>query len=116
MVDDLANNAHDGNGNPVGQTINALGFTKAYKTYEGLLITDTVLDVYTDLGRYGTAGYIINDASGDSVGIQFSINGTTYGDTITIKGTEIFNFDTWLQFKTIRLIHTNNINYRLVVR
>jgi hypothetical protein len=109
-------NAKDGNSSNVGLTLDPLGNTLSYKSYEGSLTTDTTLDINTDLGRFGSAGYFTNDDSTNSVGIQFSLDGTTFGDTITVKAVEIFEFNNWVVFKQIKLIHTNNIAYRMVVR
>jgi hypothetical protein len=109
-------NAKDGNSQAIGRTLYTDESTADYKTAEGTLTTDTVFDVYSQLGRYASAGYIVNDDPVNSVGIQFSVDGTNFGDTITLNAAEIFDFNVWFAFKTIKLIHTNNIDYRMVVR
>lgn len=47
---------------------------------------NTVLDIYTDLGkRVGTQGWFTVDGAGDLT-IELSIDGVNYGDPITLKG------------------------------
>lgn len=43
-----------------------------------------VLDVYTDLGRLGHEGYILNDGPGNIL-VQISANGVDYGGSHTLK-------------------------------
>lgn len=110
------NNTRDGNANPIGRTIYTKEDLASYKVTEGTLTTDTVIDVYAALGRYASAGYIVNDDQNYSIGIQFSVDGTNYGSTLTLKALEKFDFNVWFSFKNIKLIHTNNVDFRLVVR
>lgn len=110
-------NAVDGYRNPLGFTIDTQGNTVAYKTYEGTLTATTTFDVNTDLGRYGSGGVVVNDSTTDTVQLSFSTDGgTTFGDTFTLIRGDIFSMDFGFVFTHIRLTHTNDIDYRILVR
>ena len=71
------------------------------------------LDIYTDLGRIGHDGYVINDGTGNFT-VEISFNGTTYGGLHTIKNGEILKL-TGLTIKKIRIIWVTNSSYRVFV-
>jgi len=72
-----------------------------------------VLDVYTDLGRIGHDGYIINDGTGNFT-VEVSFDGTTYGGLHTIKNGEILKL-TGLTVRKIRITHVADSSYRVFV-
>jgi hypothetical protein len=113
-------NQSDTYGKPIGLTINAVGNTAAYKFYSGSVDTGTtpvVLDVYTDLGRVGSSGYIQNFTSSVKFTVAMSIDGTTYGDEISVRDTAILNLDSWIGFKKIRLTRVGgNSDYEILVK
>lgn len=103
-------NALDQGGLALGFTINTVnqGRTADYKCYEGTLTgggSTVVIDLFTDLGAYPTKG-IIADWSATSTSnfsVQFSIDGTNYGDAITVRPSFPISFDAWLAFKKVKL-------------
>lgn len=109
-------NALDGSHNPIGKTLQTLGNTGKYKSYEQAVTTNTEFDLLTDLGRYGSAGYFINDDGSTSATIAFSTDGTNYGDTITVKAGETFTFNTFIIFQKLRISSANISGIRCVVR
>ena len=48
-------------------------------------------DCNTALGRNATSGYIVNDGVGNFT-VAFSIDGSVFGDEITMKKNEVINF------------------------
>lgn len=72
-----------------------------------------VLDVFTDLGRVGEGGYIINDGEG-SFTVEISDNGTAYGGVHTLKAGEIMTLD-GLMVNRIRLTWVSNSSYRVLI-
>lgn len=72
-----------------------------------------VLDVFTDLGRNGHDGYIINDGAGNFT-VENSFNGTTYGGLHTIKNGEILTLK-GLTIKKIRITWVSNSAYRAFI-
>ena len=50
------------------------------------------LDANAALGRNATSGYIICDGAGN-ISVQFSNNGTSFGDSHTVKSNEVLRFD-----------------------
>ncbi len=61
-------------------------------------------DVNTALGRNATSGYIINDGTGGFT-IAFSIDGSVFGDAITMKKNEVINF-TNQSVDSIKITHS----------
>jgi hypothetical protein len=98
--------ASDVNGKPVLGTRDGSGNTEAYKFYTDTLdvgSSPVVLDVETDLGRYGSTGYIQNLTASQIFTVEFSIDGTTYGDAINVRSTYVLNLEPFVKFKKIRL-------------
>ena len=65
-----------------------------YKVYEATITSgNNTHDVFTDMGRHGVQGYIVNDGDGDmTVSFQTTEASGSFGDAITIKaGDPIFN-------------------------
>lgn len=113
------NNLVDGSNLPAGVTLNPAGQTASYKVYTGTLSsgTPTVLDVFTDLGRSGSKLSIINTI-GTSVTftVEFSYDGTNYGDAITMYSSFPRNLDMFIPFKKIRLTRvSSNSTYDILV-
>ena len=73
----------------------------------------TTVDVNDDLGRNGSDGYFTNDGDGD-IEIQFSKNGTTFGEKATIKKDEVVLFK-GLDIDTILLTWVADSSYRILV-
>ena len=72
-----------------------------------------VLDVFTDLGRRGHEGQVINDGSGD-IKVEVSYDGINYGGLHTLhEGDELVLEN--LSFKKIRLTWVSNSAYRVLV-
>jgi len=90
------------------------GRTKAYE--DASFVTGESpreLDVLTDLGREGHDGYIVNDGDGD-IKVEFSDDGTAWGDQHTLKK------DEWLplfmlEIAKIRLTWVADSAYRIMV-
>jgi len=104
------------------QIINAVGEQLApvqgYKKYEDSSFTaeesPKILDIKTDLGRIGTSGYIACDGTGDIL-VEFSTNGTDYGDQFTLKDNEILDLEKF-RINKIRITHSgSNSAYRVMV-
>ncbi len=72
-----------------------------------------VLDVYTDLGRLGHEGYILNDGAGNLL-IEISVNGTNYGGSHTLKWGEQLNLSN-LKINRIRLTWQEDSSYRAMI-
>lgn len=72
-----------------------------------------ILDVFTDLGRIGHEGYIINDGPGDIV-FETSFDGVNYGGLHTLNEGEVCSFSN-LKIKKIRLTWVDNSAYRVMV-
>lgn len=72
-----------------------------------------VFDVFTDLGRIGHKGYIVNDGPGE-IKLENSSDGTVYGGQHTIKEGEVFVLDD-LKIKKLRLTWVNDSAYRALV-
>lgn len=71
------------------------------------------LDVNTDLGRNAVDGYFINDGDGNLL-IEFSDDGTSYGEQHTIKKGEVVDLEN-LDIDSIRLTWVSNSAYRILV-
>jgi hypothetical protein len=91
-------------------------FCAYYKSYEGTATGVTTLDAATDLS-VGTVkgGYVTNDSTVNSLVIKISMNGTTFGDSITIKPGELVNLDVFPKYKKIQLIPSTSNPYRSVI-
>lgn len=70
-----------------------------------------VLDVNTDLGRNGHAGYIINDGEGNILVEISDIAAATYGGQHTLKKNEILEL-TSIVIDKVRLVWVTNSSYR----
>lgn len=88
----------------------------AYRYYSGEITTEipiVTIDVLTDLGRYGTSGYISNTSS-DAFIIQFSVDGgANYLESINVPGNSVFNMQSgsyWPQYTHIALIKASDGN------
>lgn len=93
---------------PIGHTLNKDGLTTAYQFYSGTLNsgnTPLTIDVATDLGSDACKICIINTSviTTTSFTVAFTIDGTTYGDEITVLSGYPLNFDNWIKFKKVRL-------------
>lgn len=62
------------------------------------------LDINAALGRNATRGYIICDGAGNIL-VQFSTNGTDFGDSHTVKSTETLKFDK-ISIDSIKITHS----------
>lgn len=72
-----------------------------------------VLDVFTDLGRLGLKGYLINDGPG-RIQIEISHNGTNYGGVHTLRRGEQLDLGD-LKINRIRLTYIEPTGYRVQV-
>lgn len=71
------------------------------------------LDANAALGRNATSGYIINDGAGNFT-IAFSVDGSAFGDEITMKNNEILEF-TNQSVDSIRITWVSDSAYRASV-
>ena len=71
------------------------------------------LDVFTDLGRVAHRGAVLNSGSGD-MEVQFSEDGTVYGDAITLAGGKGIEID-GLAVKKIKLTWVADTAYDILV-
>jgi len=69
------------------------------------------LDINTALGRNAKTGWVKNDGNGNFT-ISLSINGTNFGDEITMKTGEVFSFEN-LSVDTIRITWVADSAYRV---
>lgn len=78
------------------------------KTYEDTSFvvgeSPKVLDFNSDTGRNAVDGYIICDGAGN-ITVDFSLNGTTYGDKATLKTGEVLDL-AGLDIDSLRITHT----------
>lgn len=72
-----------------------------------------ILDVFTDLGRIGHDGYLVNDGPGNIL-LEISADGTAYGGQHTIRSKEILSLKD-SAIKKIRLTWAQNTAYRVLV-
>jgi hypothetical protein len=89
------------------------------KTYEddNFIAGDSpvVHDIFADLGHYPVSGYIICDGAGDIL-IQFSQDGTNYGDQITMKSGEKIDCLAACDVNKIKITHSSSDSaYRIMV-
>lgn len=71
------------------------------------------LDLNAALGRNATEGTIINDGDGNFT-VAFSTNGTDFGDEITLKKDDIFNFKD-ISVDSLRITWVADSAYRVIV-
>ena len=88
-----------------------------YATWEANLVADVEIDAAVDLGvNEVRGGYIINDDLVNDMAVQFSFNGTVYGDEVTIKAQEELTLDVFVKFKKVKLVHKgSNVDYRVLI-
>ncbi len=72
-----------------------------------------ILDVLSDIGRFGHEGYILNDGAGRIL-VEISVDGTAYGGSHTLKWGEQLNL-TDLKINRIRLTWQEDSSYRALV-
>jgi hypothetical protein len=109
--------ALDSGGRAVGITIDTRwgGSKMPYKAYKDTVSTSNIYYLESALGRYASAGYLINDST-NNITVNISVNGTFYGDDIVVLPNEAFNFNVFEIFKNLKVSSTASSNYRLVVR
>jgi hypothetical protein len=71
------------------------------------------LDFDADLGRAATKGTIINDGLGDFT-IAFSSDGTNFGNEITVKEGDPFQFEN-ISYRKLRITWVADSSYRVIV-
>ena len=71
------------------------------------------LDANAQLGRNATQGYIKNDGAGNFT-VAFSIDGSVFGDAITIKNGETLDF-TNISVDSLKLVWISDSSYRVSV-
>ena len=69
------------------------------------------LDINTALGRNATKGYIVNDGAGNFT-VAFSINGTDFGNAITMKKNEVLDFEN-ISVDSLKITWVANSAYRV---
>jgi hypothetical protein len=69
------------------------------------------LDINTALGRNATKGYIVNDGAGNFT-VAFSINGSAFGDAITMKKNEVLDFEN-ISVDSLKITWVANSAYRV---
>jgi hypothetical protein len=91
--------------------------TDLQKIYESINFTSgdspVTLDFNTDLGRNATEGAIVNDGPG-SFTISFSSDGINFGDDITLKEGELFEFAK-RSYDSLKITWISNSAYRIDV-
>jgi len=84
-----------------------------YKAYEDTVTVETTLSIATDLGAvWAKGGYIVNDETTNVMTVEFSMDGTNYGDDIMVRGGEQLNFDVFVRFKKIKITPQTSVTYR----
>lgn len=120
----LPQNALDGNTKPIGITIDPCTrpvSTAGYKCYMGSLTSEAptiTLDVLSDLGEFGSRVVVFNRSSSASItfNIQFSYDGTNFGDNILATTSFAWSLDYFVLFKKIKLtlIGTIQADYTVI--
>ena len=98
---------------------------KNYVTYKDASFvtgdSPVVHDVQTDLGRTATQGFVDNYGNG-TLTFAISVNGTTYGDEITLNSGDGFGFgggtriaDGILPISKIRVTWVGDTSYKIFV-
>lgn len=72
-----------------------------------------VLDVFTDLGRVGHEGYILNDGAGNIL-IELSTDGANYGGSHTLRWGEQLILNN-LKVNRVRLTWQEDSSYRAMI-
>lgn len=109
-------NAIDGNGRAIQLTIDTRTGLSNYKSYSDTTTADVTIDAYTALGRFVSSGMFINDSVTSSISLQFSVDGTTFGDSLVLKAGEKFDMTSWIVWKKVKLVYSGPGVYRLIVR
>jgi len=108
--------AQDGNGIPIGFCLDTrIGSLAHYKVYGPTLTQTTVLDGFNDLGRLVTRGYIKNYDNTNGFTIQFSVDGTTYGDSITFGAGYSLDLNYFIMFKKVKLTWAADAAYEVLL-
>jgi len=115
-------NALDGGARNIGENIDTriAPSIAAYKYYDatngyGISTTNTVIDVYSALGRFCSGGTFVND-SAIVIPIQLSVDGSTYGDTMNIRVASGVDLGQCPIFKKIKLTPAATANFLLLVK
>lgn len=109
-------NAIDGNGRAIQLTIDTRTGSANYKSYSDTTTADVTIDAYTALGRFVSSGMFINDSATSSITLQFSVDGTTFGDSLVLKAGEKFDMTSFIIWKKVKLVYSGPGVYRLIVR
>jgi hypothetical protein len=72
-----------------------------------------VLDIYSDLGRVGHEGYILNDGAGNLL-VELSTDGVAYGGSHTLKWGEQLILSN-LKINRVRLTWQEDSSYRAMI-
>lgn len=88
-----------------------------YKHYAGTLIADLEIIAQSDLsGQKAKGGYIINDDVTNSFSVQMKFfPNQDYGDLIEVKAKEQLRLFDFPPFYAIKLVHTIDVNYRVLL-
>ena len=96
-------------------------FGAFYKSYEGTLTgatTEAIFDVAGSVGVIDAkGGYVKNDSTTSNLLLYFCMDGTNYGDVITIKPQELLDFDVFNRFRKIKIDTVTTLEtvaYRMV--
>lgn len=112
--------ASDSMGNAIQPIVIPMGATQTmYQCYEGDVTVATspvTLSVETDLGRKAIGGYVWNISDADCT-LQFSFDGTTFGDNITLYAHHQFQLlGQWALTSKIKLTRgSSDSAYQVVV-
>lgn len=112
-------NAQDGYGIPLGRVLDESGAsvnqTNMYKVYSGTVNTSSVTaNVYSDLGRYATGGFVWDTDTANSLSVSFSLDATNYGQQITLNAGEVLDTTYFQAFKGFKLLSTASASYQVV--
>ena len=72
-----------------------------------------VLDIFSDLGRVGHEGYLLNDGAGNLL-VELSTDGTTYGGSHTLRWGEQLILNN-LKVNRIRITWQEDTSYRAMI-
>jgi len=82
-----------------------------YYSTNGILTSETILDVTSSLSKPSNNGEIICDGVGNIL-VYFSFDGKNYGDGILIKQYEFLEYKDQ-QVRLIKLVPVNDSSYRV---
>lgn len=105
-------------GKTIGNKINAVGNTAAYKVYTGTLTSGSptfTVNLQTALGRKQTGGYLLCLTTNVQFTASFSVDGTVYGDEIPVLDKWSINLDNWVEMVSMRLTRVSSDSQYLVV-